>query len=508
MSETYDVIVIGAGNAGLAAAVTTAQRGLKTLLLERNAVPGGCATSFRRGRFEFEPTIHEIAQVGSLENPGSIRKLFDSFGIQIDWRIQPILYRAIATCEGGFDVSMPMGIEAFCDEMERQVPGCRDSICRVFDCAMKAVSFMATLRGSKTTVERKLQENEEFLRIAGHSTDECLDALGVPKRAQQILTVYWPYAGEPTDRLSFLTFVSVLLTYVTCGAAMPPQRGHELSMALEEAFLRSGGQVRYHTEVDEVLVENGAVCGVRAGDQVFRTKQVISNAYPNRLFGSMIAKEDVPPIELQRINARELSLSFVNLYLGLNRSAEVLGIRDYCVFLLPSPDSVEQYERSFTLGGTGWLVATCPNLPLPDCSPEDTCMLSLMTSVYGDVWAHVAPEDYHKTKTEIAAQIIDYYERSMGISIRPYIEEIEIATPATFARVLGTPNGTPYGYRNYGWDAMLPRFLRREAEQSIRGLRFCGAFGERLDGFNGTYLCGNNAGLLTIRDIREERYHA
>lgn len=505
MSDIYDVIVIGAGNAGLAAALTTAQGGMKTLLLERNAVPGGCATSFRRGRFEFEPSIHEMAQIGTTETPGSVRKLFDSFGIHIDWHIQPILYRALVTEPGGFDATLPMGIDAFCDEMERQVPGCRDSIRAVFDLAIRCTSFMSTLRGSKEAVERKLRDNEEFLRVAGHSTDECLDALGVPKRAQQLLTVYWPYAGEPTDRLSFLTFISILLTYVTSGAAMPPHRGHELSMALEQKFLASGGQVRYRAQVDEVLVQDGAVCGVRVGSEIFRTKHVISNAYPDHLFGSMMQQPDVPPVELQRINARELSLSFVNLYLGLNRSAEELGIRDYCVFLLPSADSVVQYERSFGLGGDGWVVATCPNLPLPDSSPAGTCMLSLMTSVYGDVWAEVRPEDYHRTKRAVADRIIDYYERSLGLSIRPYIEEIEIATPVTFARVLGSPKGTPYGYRNGGWDAMLPRFLRREAEQTIRGLRFCGAFGERLDGFNGTYLCGNNAGILTLRDIREER---
>ncbi len=59
--DAYDVIVIGAGNGGLAAAATTAKMGLKTLLLERHNIPGGSATSFVRGRFEFEPSLHEMA---------------------------------------------------------------------------------------------------------------------------------------------------------------------------------------------------------------------------------------------------------------------------------------------------------------------------------------------------------------------------------------------------------------------------------------------------------------
>ena len=41
MNNNYDVIVVGAGNGGLAAAATTAKHGLKTLLLERHNIPGG-----------------------------------------------------------------------------------------------------------------------------------------------------------------------------------------------------------------------------------------------------------------------------------------------------------------------------------------------------------------------------------------------------------------------------------------------------------------------------------
>lgn len=56
--EKRSVVVIGAGNGGMAAAVALAQNGLKPLVLERHRMPGGCATSFVRGRFEFDASIH------------------------------------------------------------------------------------------------------------------------------------------------------------------------------------------------------------------------------------------------------------------------------------------------------------------------------------------------------------------------------------------------------------------------------------------------------------------
>ena len=51
--DDYDVIVIGSGNAGRSSAATLQRGGKRTLLLERHNIPGGAATSFVRGRFDF-----------------------------------------------------------------------------------------------------------------------------------------------------------------------------------------------------------------------------------------------------------------------------------------------------------------------------------------------------------------------------------------------------------------------------------------------------------------------
>ena len=53
----FDAVVIGSGTGGLSAALSLATAGKKILLLEQHNVPGGCATSFVRGRFEFDASI-------------------------------------------------------------------------------------------------------------------------------------------------------------------------------------------------------------------------------------------------------------------------------------------------------------------------------------------------------------------------------------------------------------------------------------------------------------------
>ena len=89
----WDVIVIGAGNGGLASAVTFANEGKKVLILEKHNVPGGYATSFKRGRFEFEASLHELSSYGCVPGAGNIRKIFEELGVheKIEWSRIPTL---------------------------------------------------------------------------------------------------------------------------------------------------------------------------------------------------------------------------------------------------------------------------------------------------------------------------------------------------------------------------------------------------------------------------------
>ena len=54
----YDVVVIGSGLGGLVCARQLAKEGRSVLVLERQAQPGGCLQSYRRGNFEFDTGLH------------------------------------------------------------------------------------------------------------------------------------------------------------------------------------------------------------------------------------------------------------------------------------------------------------------------------------------------------------------------------------------------------------------------------------------------------------------
>ena len=132
--KEYDVIVVGAGNGGLVAAATTAQAGYKTLLLEKHNLPGGCATSFVRGRFEFEPSLHELCAEDTCPDLESSKKIFADLGAKMELLHETTLYRSICKDpECSFDVVMHAGREHFLDDIEAAVPGSRDSVGKLFD---------------------------------------------------------------------------------------------------------------------------------------------------------------------------------------------------------------------------------------------------------------------------------------------------------------------------------------------------------------------------------------
>ena len=500
----YDVIVVGAGNGGLAAAAKTAKEGFKTLVLEKHNLPGGCATSFCRGRFEFEPSLHELCHYCTAEELDSVENIFDELGIDVPLAKENVMFRTISLGKDGYDVTLHTGDKAFLDDMEAAVPGCRESVAawlKLNDELDDAMRY--TDKNKIPNPVTLMKKYPTFLRVASHCSDDVMNAMGIPKKAQSILNTYWCYLGVPTDELNGLHYLQLLTAYMRGRPSMPYHRSHELSLALVKNIQANGGEIRYNSEVTKFLYdENGAAIGVCCGEERFYAKQIISNIIPNNVFSRSDSRK-ISPRMRKLANARRLGMSVITVYLGLDCTMEELGVKDYSVFVQYDNDNRVQFERS--RDGMGMYIVNCLNRVLPDCTPEGTSTLFFTIPVFTGDFPQMEPQDYKKFKNDTAKKYIEAYEQLMGISITPHIEEISVATPVTFARYLDTPEGTIYGYENSGVDNVVMRTAMVDMDFTTPHLHFCGGHYVRGDGYPSGYITGMMAARQAIGEMRREK---
>lgn len=526
MEKYVDVVVIGAGNGGLASAMVTSGQGLKTLVLERHNLPGGAATTFVRGRFEFEASLHEAGDVGHKEDRGTYGSILDMCGVDLDWFYEDHTFHCVIPSEG-IDVTMPCGRQAFIDEMERQVPGCRESVEAYFSIAAKAVegfNYMIDnappnyFEGTPGAMVQKMQHDvamaklkatlvakyPDFLRMISVSTKEGMTILGIPEKAQLILNQYWPYLGGPPKVMDFFTSGCMLLNYVDKGCAMPHMKSHGLSLAQEKVILDNGGEIWYDTAVKELIVKDGKVVGVKTDKWDIYAKEVISNVHPHIVLGNMIKSEDIPVPVLKYYNSKKIALTLYTAYLGLDCTPEELGLKDYSSMISEYADVDRLTDSQRNLYNNGYTIVNCLNIVDPKATPEGTCQIFLTGANYGDVMKGVKPEEYRRIKERVTNEMIDRAEEALGIDLRSHIEEIEMANSPTFVRYMGQPNGSPYGYQIQTNDGFGMRCMNEGEYHQIPGLHFCGSTGILTDGYSSACTSGAQTAKYVVEKFAAE----
>lgn len=492
----FDTIVLGAGNGGLTAALTLQKKGKKVLLLDKGRVPGGFASSFVRGRFEFEASLHELCEYGDESNPGEVYEIFKKLGIakSLETKIIPETFCVYETSTNSY-YEMPIGEEKFLEKMESYVPNSKESMTIFFSLCKEVQAAFKYFNETKGHPDSQvlMEKFPRFMVVAPYSVEKVLKEIKMPLRARQILETYWSYLGSPASKLSFAHYASMIYSYIIKGPVILNKNSHQISLALSEEFENSGGTVKYLTGVREILVNNNEVEGIITKDnQKFLTKHIISNISPNVVFEKLIKKENVPLRANQLLNTRILGARGICIYLGLNKTMEELGLKNYSYFIYQTLNSDIEYKRMHSIYN-GNLVATLKNYG------KDSSILCITSLVFGDEFTRlVNKENYFEIKEKIAEHFVSSFEKNLNVNIKDAIEEIEIATPLTFARYGGHPDGVIYGYLATSYDNLLPRIMTEEQEIFIKGLRFCGGFGSRLSGYSSAYINGHQEALKTL----------
>ncbi|MFX1501651.1 MAG: phytoene desaturase family protein [Promethearchaeota archaeon] len=505
--DNYEVIVIGAGLGGLGAACQLASVGKKVLLLEKHNVPGGFATSFVRGRFEFEGALHEMSDIGTENNKGSIYRFLERIGVlpdKIKFKQVPEFYRSVFL--DGYDVTLPIGVEEYTDKLIELFPSEQKGIeefIKMCQEVLAGIQFVVQRRGKYSPAE-VLKEHPWLVRVSGLTLSEVFKKFFTNKRLIAVIAQLWGYAGLPPSRLNAYVFTAMLITYLKWGAAFPIGRSHAFTTAIVKAFEELGGEIRYNALVNRILVQSGRVFGVELlnGD-IYTCKAVISNVNPICTTMKMLPDDVVPESYKKQIYAPEIGPSGFTVYIGLNASYKELGLNAHETFINETDDLNKAFQTFTKLEPPKYMVAACYNHIYNDISPPGTTQLVLTTLQMGKLWQTISPDQYFKVKDYIADKMVELVEKAICPDIRSYIEVAEAATPLTYYRYSKNLEGAIYGYTQ---DLMNGPTLRLKSRGSIPGLYQCGAWTNIGGGFSSTILSGRIAAGMYIRDNKEGRW--
>ncbi|MBI5585417.1 MAG: NAD(P)/FAD-dependent oxidoreductase [Deltaproteobacteria bacterium] len=496
--ESYDVVVIGAGNGGLTASVTLAQKGLQVLLLERHNVPGGCATSFCRGRFEFEVALHQLSGVGTAENPGPLRMLLDQLGVLKELELVEMkdLFHVIGP--GGFRVALKPDREQVVAALKEKFSGQEEGIELFFDLSYQYAYQMLSAFYFKDP-EPSREKFPVLYRYAYKPAIEVLDELFSDPHLKAVLSSYWGFLGLPPTRLSFAYLAMLFFVYIEYKPFHLKGGSQALSNALLDRFLTQGGTARFSCGAERIRLSNGNVAGVvtETGEEI-AARYVVSNASPVTTYTGLLGPENAPESVLREMHGRSLSPSAFVLYIGCDCEPRELGITGSMNFLAAHTDISDKnlLDMQRLELGDQFLAVSCYDVADPDFSPRGTCQLNAVTLKYGEPWLRVPPGEYHQVKFRVAESMLVRLESAFP-GLRGHIEEIEAATPLTHMRYQGHPNGAVYGFEQYTKDSM---FFQPGRKSPIPGLAFASGWTGDC-GFQPTLEAGAAAARTIIREI-------
>ena len=485
--QTFDVVVIGSGNAGLTAAVTAQKTGKKTLLVERHNIPGGCATSFVRGDFEFEVALHQLSGLGTEQSPFIMRHVFEQLGVmdKVEFVQEHALYRL--TIPNQIDITLPASWSGIRKILQERFPLESENIDQfMLACEKVSVESFTTLPQAQKNNSTELLEQfcHYFQRYGLRTAHDVLNEFFTDQTLISIVAAYWFYSGVPPKELLFSDLAVMIYAYAIFKPWHIKGGSQAMSNALLESFLESGGEVRFNCSVDKIITAHQAVKSVKLEDgSEIQCKAVISNASPILVFNEML--DQPSPLQVQQdFKSRRMGTSAFVIYLGLDCAPEQLNITAPSTFISSTMDWSETYAnmQSFDSPISGML--TCYNFDDPDAAPQGKSQVVLVCLQYADVWEKVKAEDYAKTKYRFADELINLIEQVYP-NLRQHIQEVEVATPLTMMRYLNTPGGAIYGFRQTPEDSSLIR----ECLNHIQGLYFAGAW-TSMGGFQPTYMAG------------------
>ena len=431
--DEYDVIIVGSGIGGLTCGALLSKRGYKTLILEQDYQVGGYCSSFKRGDFTFNVGVSDVS---GLWEKGPITHLLNELGLKheelfVKNRIRYIFRGKAIEAEN---------LDGFIERLSEMFPAEEESIRRFFEdarmaydeCYMEAEVYGVPLPAElivKVFGSKKLlnypREHPHFYDWMNKTFKEKLDEYFKDEDLKNLLCALIGYIGAKPDKVSASSALTAMVSYYIHGGYFPRGGAQNFADTLRRFIEDHGGKVMLRCKVDEILVEDGMVRGVKAGERMFKAPIVVANANAKTTFLELVGEKFLDKEFIEYIKGLKMSPSCFAVFLGLD-----VDLRDYPSIIVNLDD--------------GYYLVINSNAD-PSLAPEGKASITILTEANYYDFPERGTREYVKLKRMLAEKLIEKAEKIIQGLIK-HIVVMDIATPKTYERYTSMPEGAIYSF--------------------------------------------------------------
>ena len=443
LRDTYDVIVVGSGLAGLTAANRLGREGYSVLLLEQHYNFGGLATWFKRQKGHiFDISLHGF--------PVGMKKTCRKYWTK-EIAESIVQLRRIRFDNPQFSLETTFDRDDFTRILTETFGVERDVVNR----------FFATLRGMNFYDDRSVTTREIFQRFFPGRSD-----------VWRLLIEPIAYANGSTLDDPALTYGIVFSNFMSKGVYTFRGGTDQLIKSMKGELAANGVEIKNYAQVERILVENGKVAGVHVNGRRVASTSVVSNANIETTVFRLVGEERFSAEFVEAARGVRMNSASTQIYLGLREGERIDNIGEL-FFTSSAPEfdpnalcALDCTSRTFSFY-------------YPDIRPSlnrYTIVVSI-NSRYRD-WIDMTDEVYQSYKERYAREAIEVLERYLP-GVGKKIEHVEVATPRTFEFFTQHPGATSFGTKFEGLK------VSQDLPKEVPGLFHAGSVGIIMSGWLG-----------------------
>jgi phytoene dehydrogenase-like protein len=457
MIQMKKIVIIGGGISGLSTGCYAKMNGYDAHIYEMHTFPGGLCTSWKRGGYTFDGSIHWLEGTSS-DHP--FNKIWQELGALKDKKIyyKDMSYKIFVNNHSITLFNDPEKLKKYLYEIAPEDGEMIDELAdalklfyRFQNMPLPKPKELFSVFDKLQAVKNNLPAIRLFQKYGQMTVEEFAQKFRNPVLREAIRTTI---ETAPTGSDSTNGIVGVLFVMATKGSGFPEGGSLALARNIEKRCIDLGGKIHYGARVNQILVENHAAVGIQledgsleaadivisASDGYTTIYQLLGGRYTNHKINHCYEKEAVTP-------------STVQVSIGVNMDVSSI-IDPHAVF------NMYPLERPITVAGRANHMIRIKNYAFdPSFAPKGKSTLVVIFGSDSADWENIYTDQdkYREEKGRIKEEVIAFLE-NIAPGIEEKIETVDVATPMTYIRYTNTWKGSSMGFaKNFLLN--LPRTL-------------------------------------------------